>query len=77
MSSLSEGAHAVDREHRAMHALGNYNSDVTNTSSISIPFPVPKTILFCTDCEIIGTPFFCYEYVHGRFFKSPQMQTVR
>ena len=77
LSSYLKGAHAVDREHRTMTALGSYNSLATSTSTSSIPFPVPKTILYCSDCEIIGTPFFCYEYVHGRFFKSPQMQTVR
>src|SRR5690606_29640618 len=37
-------AHAVDREYRIMTALAN--TDV----------PVPRTILYCPDRDIIGTP---------------------
>ena len=66
------GAHAVDREHRVMTALGRYGA---TDSTLNIP--VPTTLLYCSDSEVIGTPFFCYEYVAGRFYKSPQMETVR
>lgn len=51
-------AHAVDREHRIMLALGQ--SDV----------PVPKMVLFCNDREIVGTPFYVMERVEGRVFSD-------
>ena len=60
-----------------MSALGKYSSHPTDTSISSLSIPVPKTLAYCADSEVIGTPFFCYEYVCGRFYKSPQMQTVR
>eukprot|EP00945_MAST-04E_sp_MAST-4E-sp1_P003865 g3865.t1 len=56
---LLKGAHAVDREHRVMTALG------------SVGAPVPKTLLFCDDPSVLGTPFFMYEFVDGRFYKDP------
>ena len=48
---LLKGAHAVDREYKVMTALG------------SVGAPVPKTLLFCDDASILGTPFFMYEFV--------------
>ena len=51
---LLPSAHAVDREYRVMTAL--QTSDV----------PVPKTYLLCEDADVIGTPFFLMEYVHGQ-----------
>ena len=38
--------------------------------------PVPETKLFCSDPEVIGTPFFIYKYVEGRFFKDPMLKKV-
>jgi aminoglycoside phosphotransferase (APT) family kinase protein len=49
-------AHAVDREYRIMAALAA--SDV----------PVPGVVLFCSDREIIGTPFYLMERLEGRVF---------
>jgi aminoglycoside phosphotransferase (APT) family kinase protein len=47
-------AHAVDREYRVLTALGA--TDV----------PVPRTILYTDDAEIIGTPFYLMERQEGR-----------
>lgn len=67
---LLKGAHAVDREYRVMTALSGSNS------SIHSKVPVPETLLNCSDSNVIGTPFFCYKFVEGRFFKSPQLSSV-
>jgi aminoglycoside phosphotransferase (APT) family kinase protein len=61
---LLRGAHAVDREHRVMTALRD--SDV----------PVPETRVFCDNVDVLGTPFFAYDFVDGRFFKAPNMPDV-
>jgi aminoglycoside phosphotransferase (APT) family kinase protein len=53
---LLPSAHAVDREYRVMTALAR--TDV----------PVPRTILFCEDRAIVGTPFYLMERVEGRVF---------
>ncbi|MDQ4135252.1 MAG: phosphotransferase family protein, partial [Pseudomonadota bacterium] len=53
---LLPSAHAVDREYRVLTALGG--TDV----------PVPKTILFCADRAVVGTPFYLMERVEGRVF---------
>jgi aminoglycoside phosphotransferase (APT) family kinase protein len=57
---LLAGAHAVDREYTVMQALQG-------------TVPVPKVRGFCDDASVLGTPFFCYDYVEGRFFKDPAM----
>jgi aminoglycoside phosphotransferase (APT) family kinase protein len=49
-------AHAVDREYRAMSALAA--TDV----------PVPRTILFCDDASVVGTPFYVMQRLDGRVF---------
>jgi aminoglycoside phosphotransferase (APT) family kinase protein len=54
--ALLPSAHAVDREYRVMTALAR--TDV----------PVPRTILFCGDRDIVGTPFYVMERVEGRVF---------
>jgi aminoglycoside phosphotransferase (APT) family kinase protein len=51
---LLPSAHAVDREHRVMTALG------------TVGFPVPKTYVLCNDASIVGTPFFVMDCVDGR-----------
>jgi hypothetical protein len=43
----------------------------------STPVPVPHPLLLCNDADVIGTPFFCYDFVEGRFFKSPRLDGVR
>jgi len=64
---LLPSAHQVEREYRVMKALEK--TDV----------PVPEMLLLCEDDDVIGTPFFIMEYVHGRVLadftlpnKSPQ-----
>jgi aminoglycoside phosphotransferase (APT) family kinase protein len=54
-------AHAVDREHRVLSAL--FGSRV----------PVPKTLLFCDDASVIGTPFYFMERLDGRVFHDAAM----
>ena len=48
------GAHAVDREYRAMVALGGEG------------FPVPRVHALCEDEGVIGTAFFVMDLVPGR-----------
>ena len=54
--ALLPSAHAVDREYRVMTALAR--TDV----------PVPRTVLFCEDRDVVGTPFYVMERVEGRVF---------
>jgi acyl-CoA dehydrogenase family protein 10 len=61
---LLRGAHAIDREYRIMRALKS--SDV----------PVPKLLLFCEDSNVLGTPWYCYDYVPGRFLKDPSLPEI-
>ncbi len=51
---LLPSAHAVDREHRVMSALGPTG------------FPVPRTYALCEDESVIGTAFFVMDFVEGR-----------
>ena len=51
---LLPSAHAVDREYKAMHALGPTG------------FPVPKTYGLCEDPEVIGSKFFVMGLADGR-----------
>ena len=51
---LLPSAHAVDREYKAMHALGPTG------------FPVPKTYGLCEDPEVIGAKFFVMGLADGR-----------
>jgi aminoglycoside phosphotransferase (APT) family kinase protein len=55
-SRLLRSAHSIDREFRVMSAL--HGSDV----------PVPKPILYCTQADVVGTPFYLMERLHGRVF---------
>jgi len=61
---LLPSAHAVEREHRVMKALGP--TDV----------PVPEVSALCEDDAIIGTPFFVMAYVAGRIFWNVQLPKV-
>ncbi|HEX5867622.1 MAG TPA: phosphotransferase family protein [Beijerinckiaceae bacterium] len=54
--ALLPSAHAVNREYRVMTALAR--TDV----------PVPRTVLFCEDRDVVGTPFYVMERVEGRVF---------
>lgn len=53
---LLPSAHAVDREHRVMKALGEQG------------FPAPHMFGLCMDREIIGTEFYVMDFVEGRIF---------
>ena len=52
--TLIASAHAIDREYRVMKAL-----EVTNV-------PVPRMLHYCESSELLGTPFYVMEYLHGR-----------
>ena len=54
--SILPSAHAVDREYRILTALAG--TDV----------PVPRTILFHRERDVVGTPFFLMERLEGRVF---------
>ena len=49
-------AHAVDREYRVMHALAKS------------ALPVPPTVLYHAEPDVIGTPFYLMDRVEGRVF---------
>ncbi|KWR88602.1 phosphotransferase [Cupriavidus sp. IDO] len=53
---LLSSAHAIDREHRVLHAL--QRSEV----------PVPAVYNYCDDAGVIGTPFYLMEFLEGRVF---------
>jgi aminoglycoside phosphotransferase (APT) family kinase protein len=57
-------AHAVDREHRVLAALAT--TDV----------PAPKTLLYCDDLSVIGTPFYLMERLDGRVFHDASLPGV-
>lgn len=61
---LLPSAHAVEREHRIMSALGT--TDV----------PVPEMLGACEDASVIGTPFFVMRYVTGRVLWDPALPQV-
>jgi len=61
---LLPSAHAVDREYRVMTAL--YGTEV----------PVPRTLLFCDDRGIVGTPFYVMERLDGRIFHNSEIPKV-
>ncbi|MFK7954940.1 MAG: phosphotransferase [Lysobacterales bacterium] len=58
---LLPGAHAVEREHRIIAALGEQN------------IPVPKAYGLCNDSDVIGTPFYVMEKMEGRIFWDPTL----
>lgn len=53
---LLPSAHAIDREYRVMTALAGSG------------VPVPPTILFYPDDDVVGTPFYLMERLEGRVF---------
>lgn len=59
--ALLPSAHAVDREYRVLAALAKTE------------VPVPKTLLFCPDRTVIGTPFYVMERLTGRVFWAPTL----
>jgi aminoglycoside phosphotransferase (APT) family kinase protein len=61
---LLRSAHQVDREHRVMKALEDTG------------VPVPRMHLLCEDPSVIGVVFYVMEYVRGRVFVDPVMDSV-
>lgn len=59
--ALLPSAHAVDREYRVLQAL--QGSEV----------PVPRTLLFCDDAAVVGTPFYLMERLEGRVLTDPAL----
>lgn len=62
--NLLPSAHAVDREYRILNALAD--TDV----------PVPRTLLYCEDREILGTPFYLMERLEGRIYSNYALPEV-
>jgi len=62
---LLKGAHDVGREFAAMSALRD------------TPVPVPNARLYCEDPSVLGTRFFCYDFVPGRFFSDQYLSSTR
>lgn len=58
---LLPSAHAVDREHRVLEALQNAD------------LPVPRTVLFCADESVVGTPFYLMDRLEGRVLTNPAL----
>lgn len=57
-------AHQVEREFAlltSLHAAG---------------FPVAKPLLLCEDPKVIGTPFYCMQFVEGRIFREPTLEQL-
>ncbi|MFF5079819.1 phosphotransferase family protein [Actinoplanes sp. NPDC000266] len=51
-------AHDMAREHRVLEALSKAG------------FPAPRPVLFCSDPEVIGAPFYLMEHVDGRIYRD-------
>jgi len=61
---LLKSAHAVEREHRVMAALGG------------TPVPVPRMYLLCEDEAVIGSTFFVMEFLDGVTYWDPALPEV-
>ena len=62
---LLKGAHDVGREFAAMSSLRD------------TAVPVPNARLYCEDTDLLGTKFFCYDFVPGRFFQDPYLSNIK
>lgn len=60
-AGLLPSAHAIDREYRVMQALA------------ASQLPVPKMVLYHEDRELLGTPFYLMERLHGRVFANCEL----
>lgn len=61
---LLASAHAVDREFRVLSALAD------------TPVPVPRPLLFHADPDVLGTPFYLMQRLHGRVFHDASLPGV-
>jgi aminoglycoside phosphotransferase (APT) family kinase protein len=57
--TLLPGAHMIEREYKAMHALRG------------TAVPVANVPLLCEDSRVIGTPFYVMDFLEGRVFRDP------
>jgi aminoglycoside phosphotransferase (APT) family kinase protein len=62
--TLLKSAHAVDREYRAIEALGKTE------------FPVPQAFHLCRDAEVIGSMFYVMSYERGRIFSFQHLPGI-
>ena len=53
LGAVRPTAHDMPREHRVLSALAG------------TPVPVPRTLLLCTDADVLGAPFYVMERVDG------------
>lgn len=60
--ALLKGAHDVGREYALATALRQKG------------VPAPKALGYCEDVNVVGTKFWCYEYVAGRHFKDAYLE---
>ncbi len=58
-------AHAVDREYRVLNALAG--SDL----------PVPRTVLYHAESDVVGTPFYLMDRLEGRIFSECDLPGMR
>ena len=61
---LLPSAHAIDREYRVLSALRD--------SAV----PVPAPLLYCSDANVLGTPFYLMQRLEGRVFEGFAMPGV-
>ncbi|KAA8491497.1 Acyl-CoA dehydrogenase family member 11 [Porphyridium purpureum] len=66
-------AHAVEREAAILQYLNEHNASVVESKRV----PVPLVYGLCTDCGVLGTPFYLMEYVDGHVFTDPNLREVR
>ncbi|MGH6704388.1 MAG: phosphotransferase family protein, partial [Bradyrhizobium sp.] len=57
-------AHAIDREFKVLQAL------------VATPVPAPRPLLYHTDSDIVGTPFYVMERLQGRVFHDSSLPGV-
>jgi aminoglycoside phosphotransferase (APT) family kinase protein len=57
-------AHAIDREFKVLQAL------------VATPVPVPRPLLYRANTDIVGTPFYLMERLHGRVFHDSALPGV-
>ena len=62
---LMASAHAVDREHQVLSALGSHTQ-----------VPVARVYALCRDESVIGTWFYVMEHVQGRIFWDPALPQI-
>ena len=64
---ILSSAHAVEREFQVQFALKKKHPH----------FPVPRMVLLCEDCSILGTPFYIMDFVQGTIYLQPKLPDVK